>query len=279
MCIQRALSLEAEGATLKRLEALWPVWAEADPRLAVTSFEGLREFEYSGDPDQKRALRLALAGKAAVAGEDDTDAAAALAWLLLPGVIAIARRLHDWVAKTCPTWGRDTEELDALVASELWVAIREFPVDRLENVRGNVLARTKYACRLQLGDRQQLQRLNSSWSRIYILGDGHDLEDTLGEIPDEEEPFEVTERVHATFRAALDRGLIETADAQLLFDVAERVGTKNYNVARGAGGLTSHQVAADLAELHGITESGMRKRIQRVLVLMRTHGYELAEAA
>lgn len=279
MCIQRALGLEAGGATLKRLEALWPMWAQADPRLAVTSFEGLREFESSGDCDQKRAAHYALATKATVAGEDDVDAAAALAWMLLPGVIAIARRLHEWVAKTCPTWGREAEALDALVASELWVAIREFPVDRLQNVRGNVLARTKYACRLQLGDRQQLQRANSTWSRIYILGDGHDIEDTLGEILDEEDPFTVTQRVHATFRDALDRGLIETADAQLLFDVAERVGTKDYNIVRGAGGLTSHQVAADLAEIHGITASGMRKRIQRVLALMRAHGYELRDAA
>lgn len=279
MCIQRALGLEAEGATLKRLEALWPVWAAADPRLAVTSFEGLREFESSGDRDQKRALRLALATKATVAGDDDVDAAAALAWALLPGVIAIAGRLHEWVAKACPTWGRDTEELDALVASELWVAIREFPVDRLQNVRGNVLARTKYACRLQLGDRQQLQRANSSWSRIYILGDGREIEDTLGEIPDEETPLSVTQRVHDAFRDALDRGIIETADAQLLFDVAERVGTKDYNIVRGAGGLTSHQVAADLAEIHGITTSGMRKRIQRVLARMRAHGYELGAAA
>lgn len=279
MCIQRALGLESEGVTLKRLETLWPVWAKADPRLAVTSFEGLRDFESNGDPDQKRALRFALATKATVDGDDDVDAAAALAWILLPGVIAIARRLHEWVAKTCTTWGRDSEELDALVASELWVAIREFPVDRLQNVRGNVLARTKYACRLQLGDRQQLLRANSSWSRIYILGDGHDIEDTLGEIPDEDAPFSVTQRVHNTFRDALDRGLIQTADAQLLFDVAERVGTKDYNIVRGAGGLTSHQVAADLAEIHGITASGMRKRIQRVLALMRAHGYELGEAA
>ncbi|GAC1378612.1 MAG: hypothetical protein NVSMB48_00390 [Marmoricola sp.] len=279
MCIQRALGLEPEGATLKRLETLWPAWAEQDPRLAVTSFKDLREFERSGERGQKRALRFALASKATVDGDDDVDAAAALAWLLLPGVIAITRHLHDWVAKTCPPWGRENEELDSLVASELWVAIREFPVDRLGNVRGNVLARTKYACRLQLGDRQQLQRANSSWSRIYILGDRHDIEDTLGEIPDEDDQLTVTQRVHATFRDALDRGLIETSDARLLFDVAERVGTKDYNIVRGAGGLTSHEVAADIAEVHGLSASGMRKRIQRVLALMRSYGYELGEAA
>lgn len=278
MTVQQALGLEAGGATLQRLETLWPAWAEADPRLAVTTFDRLQDFEANGERNQKRALRLALASMATVEGDDDVDAAAALAWLLLPGVVIMKNRLHEWVKHTCPSWGRDTEQLDALVASELWIAIREFPADRLPNVRGNILARTKYACRLQLGDRQQLHRAHSSWSQTFVLGDGTDIEDALGEVF-EDDTVETTQRVRAAFRTALESGVIGSTDADLLFDAAERVSMKDYNVARGAGGLTNHEVAADLAELHGITASGMRKRIQRVLTLMRNHSDPLGDVA
>jgi hypothetical protein len=61
-------------------------------------------------------------------GRDCRPAAWVVAWALLPGAIAVARR-----APAGP-------ETDALVASQLWLEIRQFPWWRHQKVAGNVLA-------------------------------------------------------------------------------------------------------------------------------------------
>jgi hypothetical protein len=66
-------------------------------------------------------------------GKDCRPAAWVVAWALLPGAIAVARR-----AAAGP-------ETDALVASQLWLEIRQFPWWRHRKVAGNVLAKIRSA--------------------------------------------------------------------------------------------------------------------------------------
>jgi len=61
-------------------------------------------------------------------GDNCRPAAWVVAWALLPGAIAIARRSPP------------DPETDALVASQLWLEIRQFPWRRHQKVAGNVLA-------------------------------------------------------------------------------------------------------------------------------------------
>jgi hypothetical protein len=66
-------------------------------------------------------------------GGDCRPAAWVVAWALLPGAIAVAQR-----APAGP-------ETDALVASQLWLEIRQFPWWRHRKVAGNVLANMRSA--------------------------------------------------------------------------------------------------------------------------------------
>lgn len=277
MTIQQALGLEPEGATLKRLEALWPTWAAADPRIRVTDFEGLRCFQRSGETHQVRELIAALASRAAIEGADDPDAASALAFMLIPGAVVIARNLREWVDQSRPDWASDLAALDALVASELWRTIREFPAHHLENVVGNVLARTKYACRRELGDRLQLHRAHSVWPDTTLVDDLDELDRLL--YAASEGPCPTTVRVREALKDGIDAGLIDLAEADLLYEVSERVGDLGYNLVRGSGGLTSHQVAAQLAAAEGISTMTMRRRIQRALDALRSQRDSTGDAA
>lgn len=278
MTIEQALGLEPDSPTIHRLETLWTDWAQADPRIAVSTFEDLREFQRVGDRDQLRALIGALAGMATIDGDDDPDAATALAFLLIPGAVMVACGLRDWAKHARTAWGRESERLDALVAGELWRIIREFPAPRLENVVGNVLARTKYACRLQLGDHEQLRRAHSTWSETILIEDAHTMEHLLYlDLEDDASP--TTRRVREVVEDAIEAGLIEVREADLLMEVSERVGDYGYNLVRNAGGLTSHQVAAEFAAEQGISTSTMRRRIQRTLTAIRAAGEPMGDAA
>lgn len=278
MSIERALGLEPEGPTLKRLEALWPIWAIEDPRLSVTSFERLRAFRRTGDPHQVWELASALAAMASVEGGDDVDAAAALAWVLLPGVVTLSRGLREWANHASPNWVYEGENLDSLVAGELWQAIREFPADRLGNVVGNLLARTRYACRLRLGDPDQLRRRDPAWADTFLV-DATDRLDRAASRDGECGDPTPTRLAGQTLLTAIEADWIDLEEAALLFDVAERVDALGYNLGRSAGGLTSHQVAAQLAALEGTSTSTVRRRIDRVLGILRAHRDDLTDAA
>jgi hypothetical protein len=278
MTIQQALGLEPESPTLMRLEALWPLWAQADQRLRVTTFADLREFQRAGEGKQVHGLIAALASRATVEGLDDPDAALALAFMLIPGAVTLARGLREWIYQSRPEWANDIAGLDTLVASELWRTIREFPAHRLENVVGNVLSRTKYACRLQMGDRVQLHRTHSLWPETILLDDDEQLERLLY-ASSSEGPSITTARVREAVRDAVEAGSINLEDADLLFEVSERVGELGYNLVRGSGGLTSHQVAAQLAEAEGISESTMRRRIKRTIDAIRAQHDAVGDAA
>lgn len=278
MTIEQALGLEPDSAALHRLEMLWPQWAQVDPRIAVTSFEGIREFQRCGDPDQLRALISALAAMATIDGADDPDAASALAFVLIPGAVMVACGLREWVKHAHLVWSRESERLDCLVASELWRVIREFPAHRLENVVGNVLARTKYACRLQLGDRVQLRRAHSVWASTSLVEDARTMENLLYREA-EDAISSTTRRVRDAIEDAIDAGLIRAGEADLLMEVSERVGDYGYNLVRGAGGMTSHQVAAEFAAVEGVSTSTMRRRIQGTLNTLRASSDPIGDAA
>lgn len=278
MNIEQSLGLEPEGVTVRRLEALWPQWAQADPRIGATSFADLRDFQRHGRTDEVRALIDALASMAAVDGEDNPDAASALAFVLIPGAVGVACDLREWAKSSRSVPLEDREHLDGLVAAELWRIIREFPIQRLDNIVGNVLARTKYACRLQLGDREQLRRAHSIWSQTYLLDDPDEMEQLLYLSADDEVPV-ATLRVRETVATAISAGLIERAEADRLLEIAERVGDFGYNFVRGAGGLTGHRVAAEFADAEGISTPTMRRRIQRTLRVLRAHGDGMDDAA
>ena len=119
---------------LAEARQLWQDWVEQDPRLAsAPAVDGLRDWLMLVGIDAADEVLHALVQIGSPSGKDCRPAAWVVAWALLPGAIAVARR-----APAGP-------ETDALVASQLWLEIRQFPWWRHQKVAGNVLANMRSA--------------------------------------------------------------------------------------------------------------------------------------
>jgi hypothetical protein len=110
---------------LAEARKLWQDWVEQDPRLAsAPAVDGLPDWLMLVGIDAADEVLHALVQIGSPSGRDCRPAA----WALLPGANAVARRAPA---------GRET---DVLVASQLWLEIRQFPWWRHRKVAGNVLA-------------------------------------------------------------------------------------------------------------------------------------------
>jgi hypothetical protein len=120
---------------LAEARQLWQDWLEQDPRLAsAPAVDGLRDWLMLVGIDAADEVLHALVQIGSPSGRDCRPAVWVVAWALLPGAIAVIRRR----ASADP-------ETDALVASQLWLEIRQFPWWRHQKVAGNVLANIRSA--------------------------------------------------------------------------------------------------------------------------------------
>jgi hypothetical protein len=95
---------------LAEARQLWQDWVEQDPRLAsAPAVEGLRDWLMLVGIDAADEVLHALVQIGSPSGRDCRPAGWVVAWALLPGANAVARR-----APAGP-------ETDALVASQLWL--------------------------------------------------------------------------------------------------------------------------------------------------------------
>jgi hypothetical protein len=114
---------------LEEARQLWQGWVEQDSRLAsAPAIDGLPAWSRVVGIDAADEVLHALVQIGSPSGRDCRSAAWVVAWALLPGASAVARQ-----APIGP-------ETDALVASQLWLEIRQFPWWRHHKVAGNVLS-------------------------------------------------------------------------------------------------------------------------------------------
>jgi hypothetical protein len=112
----------------------WPGWVKQDRRLGpAPPVDGLQEWLLSEHIDAADDVLHALVRIGSPSGPNCVAAAWVVAWALLPGASAVARRAGP---------GGNT---DALVASQLWLEVRMFPWWRHQKVAGNVLANIRSA--------------------------------------------------------------------------------------------------------------------------------------
>ena len=98
----------------------WPCWAARQPALArVEDPRRLREWLRDADPAAADDVVYGIAWWASTEGGHDRNAALVLAWLLVPGAAFLARKL--WTL---------TDEIDHMVAAELWLLVCTFPLHR-----------------------------------------------------------------------------------------------------------------------------------------------------
>ena len=121
----------------------WPSWVAAEPVLA--SVAGLEEVVAIAadrdDPGRADVLLAALVRLGAADGGNDQDAAQAVALLLAGGAGRLAWQLRNL-----------SEDIDEMVAGQVWLQIREFPWRRRRRaIARNILTDARRAVLADLG--------------------------------------------------------------------------------------------------------------------------------
>ena len=128
MSVEEQLGVADLAQGLAEARRLWQDWVEQDPRLAsAPAVDGLWDWLMLVGIDAADEVLHALVRMGSPSGIDCRPAAWVVAWALLPGANVVARQAP-------------AGQTDALVASQLWLEIRQFPWWRHRKVAGNVLA-------------------------------------------------------------------------------------------------------------------------------------------
>jgi hypothetical protein len=225
---------------LEEARQLWQEWVEQDPRLAsAPAVDGLRDWLMLVGIDAADEVLHALVQIGSPSGRDCRPAAWVVAWALLPGAIAVARR-----APAGP-------ETDALVASQLWLEIRQFPWWRHQKVAGNVLANMRSV----LAREGMLKR--PSWAERRTVPTDRLPEQQLQQVSPNAELIDVLSWGEQV-------GLIGSGDRLLLSSLVEqtdRLGART--VCRSGQGLMSASALAETAAKFGLSPGTVRRRARR----------------
>jgi hypothetical protein len=226
---------------LAEARQLWLEWVEEDSRLAsAPAVDGLPAWSRVVGIDAADEVLHALVRIGSPSGGDCLPAAWVVAWALLPGANAVARH-----APAGP-------ETDALVASQLWLEIRQFPWWRHRKVAGNVLANLRSV----VAREGVLKRLSWAERRTVPTDRLPEQQPHVHASPDEEliEVLSWGEQV----------GLIGSGDRlllSLLVEHTDRLGVRT--VCRGGQGLMSASALAETAAELGLSPGTVRRRARR----------------
>ena len=254
MSVETALGVTRETAFAiqKTRWADWSSQCAAMVRVGCTDVRGwLRP---AAGQDGQRAL-YKLAFLAAADGGDDVDAAKVLAWAMLPAACRIANELSDL-----------DPDIDAFVASQLWIEVRTFNWRASNQVAGTLSASLRRSLLREsgIGAPRQPEMDDAPWPVL--------LERLAGEPANEHlDSREVLLRV---LDWGVDSGTIEAADRALLLDMvdASHADPKRRSPRRVLFG-TSTLLGPGL----GITPRSVRRRGRRALNALAAHASELTE--
>jgi hypothetical protein len=219
---------------------LWPGWVEQDRRLApAPRVDGLTDWLLSIDIDAADEVLHALVRIGSPSGGDCQAAVWVVVRALLPGAVQVARRCGEGPAT------------DALVASQLWLEVRDFPWWRHRKVAGNVLANIR-ALLYRAGEDRP------SWAEKRTV--------PTERIPDqpEQEDESPKERLADVMSWAEEVGIIGADEARMLSSLVahtDRIGIRTVCRA-GQGLMSARALAATGAEL-GVSGATIGRRARR----------------
>jgi hypothetical protein len=219
----------------------WQDWVQQDPRLASPpAVDGLRGWLMLVGIDAADKVLHALVQIGSPSGRDCRPAAWVVAWALLPGAIAAARR-----APAGP-------ETDALVASQLWLEIRQFPWWRHQKVAGNVLVNIRSA----IAREGALKR--PSWAERPTV--------PTDMLPEQQLHKQVSpsEELSDVLSWGEQVGLIGSGDRHMLSSLVEHTDRLGVRMVCGSGeGLMSASALAKTAAEFGLSPGTVRRRVRR----------------
>lgn len=240
----------------------WERWCAVDPRLAVVDdLHDLREWTRQADVTDKAEVMRTIAALTAT----DRSAVAVLVWLLIPGACRVAEALGDL-----------STDIDALVASELWVQASQahrLPTPRLARALLNA-TRREVAASLDVGS-----RADRHWKRVLVTDDPAKLASAVGD----QAPIETVTAPDVELREFLEQAVRDQAvgedEVRLLLELAAAAETVGAPLRRGRLGLTTPAAVELVAHDHPEAARTLRRRAARSLDRLKVYAAAWTEDA
>jgi hypothetical protein len=190
----------------------------------------------------------AVLGVLASMTKNEPDAITALVWTLLPGAEKVARRLRDM-----------SDDIDGLVASQLW--IESCAAHRLTtpNIAGAIVGQTQREVLADLGAGDLAVRRDRAMAQAAC---GSDVLDDLARIEPDDDPGPILAEL---FHVGHEEAAINGLDYWLLWALAAEADLQNVPAHRGRMGLTAPSVVEAVAGEANLAPRSLRKRAARAL--------------
>ena len=255
MSIEHELGLDARDPR-EIVELNWTSWRAREPALSTVEdpralVEFLTRARTGSTPDEvfaevNRVMR-GLARLAAADAGDDMDAAYVLAWIMLPAAIAVVPCVRHL----------DPDNVDTIIASNLWILVRSFRHRvRRGDVAGSIARDLKTAVLLEMGIHGPATRRPFTTPVEPSLFD----QTSLGELFVDPCP---RDELNELLDEACASGAIDSGQRALLLDIVQLAGDAPGHLRAGSTGLRgllTADVADRLALQHGICVRQLRRR-------------------
>jgi hypothetical protein len=231
----------------------WSSWVATEPVLA--GLNGLDEVvaiaEDRGDRVRADALLAALVRLGALDGGNDHDAAQAAALLLVNGAGRLAKQLSTL-----------SDNIDEMVAGQVWVQIREFPSRRRRRaISQNILMDARRGVLRDLGVETAKRRRGIVVILVDTMAVGAATDASLRAVVDHGPGVgggdELT--LLGVLKWAIGKGVVTDQDAAILLELA------SVEVAGTVRGLNSAAEIRAVAARHGVNEKTVRRSRDRAV--------------
>lgn len=232
----------------------WERWCATDPDLAVVDdLTDLRDWTQRASLEGKVTVLRKLAKLTA----SDRSAVAALVWLLIPGACRVAEALGDL-----------SPDIDALVASELWVQAAQAHRLRTSWLARALLNATRREVAASLGVGSRADR---HWKRVVLI----DELDMLASVADDRAALDGEVAPEAELGEFLDQAVRDHAVAEdevrLLRELAAAAETVSAPLRRGRLGLTTPTAVELVARNHPEAARTLRRRAAHSLDCLKVY--------
>lgn len=252
MSVAKCLGVDdLDAPSMRELRAGWPQWRRMSSDLPdVADLKDLPRWMQDAEPTQRHQVLTALRRIA----EGDRRAFVALAWLLMPGAARVAGRIT-----------RLADEIDAVVAGQLWVQVCEHDPADERYVAKRILDRVYRESMAELGVGDLAKRHDVAWAMAVLIDPFHE------SIPAGPADDVVARRevLADLLGRGIDSGKLAESDRDLLLDLAHVAEQIDAPGRRGRGGLMTPSVTQLVEEAHGMSSRSIRRHAVGAIKAMR----------
>lgn len=252
MSVAKCLGVDdLDAPNMRELRAEWPRWRRISNDLPdVDDLKDLPRWMRDAEPTRRDEVLTALRRIV----EGDRRAYVALAWLLMPGAARVAGRIR-----------RLADEIDEVVAGQLWIQICDHSPDDDKYVAKKILDCVYRESMAELGVGDLAKRRDEGWA-MTVLVDAFDESILAGPADDGVTGKEVLADL---LQRGIDSGRLAESDRGLLFDLADAAEQIDAPGRRGRGGLMTPSVTQLVEEAHAMSSRSIRRRASGAITAIR----------